>query len=379
MDNKQLERDFPISRYLTAKANKLGLPLHGTFELTSRCNFNCRMCYVHDTTRSCELKEKELSAGQWLEIAEDAKKCGTLFLLLTGGEAMLREDFVEIYSKLSTMGFRIVVNTNGSLINDEIVDCFRKYPPGRVNVSLYGASEKTYEKLCGAAANGRVVENIRKMKRSGISLRLLMTATPYNYQDMEMINNFAREEDLLLEVGTYMFPPIRLDESSRGENAGRLSAEDAGKALIRWERLRYTAEKFHQRACRKIHECEQIQEQTTGAVELGEKSWCQAGKSAYWITWEGKMRPCGLMICPEADVLQNGFAAAWQKIHTEADKIRLPKECAACDKKNICRACAAMSLSETGSFDKRPEYACRMAEQIKQEYYQEVHGKRGIL
>ena len=144
MEIRNWTQDFPIGRALTARANRLGIPLHGTFELTSRCNFSCRMCYVHNMQNSAELKKRELTAAQWLEIAEEAKRCGTLFLLLTGGEAMLREDFAEIYCKLSVMGFRIVVNSNGSMLTDEILDCFRKYPPGRVNVSVYGASEETY-------------------------------------------------------------------------------------------------------------------------------------------------------------------------------------------------------------------------------------------
>ena len=152
MEREPWEIDFPISRMLLAKAVRGAVPLSGTFELTSRCNFSCRMCYVHNMQDSGELKKRELTAAQWLEIAEEAKRCGTLFLLLTGGEAMLREDFAEIYCKLSVMGFRIVVNSNGSMLTDEILDCFRKYPPGRVNVSVYGASEETYRDLCGVEA-----------------------------------------------------------------------------------------------------------------------------------------------------------------------------------------------------------------------------------
>src|SRR5699024_3671624 len=212
-----------------------GFPLHGTFELTSRCNFDCKMCYVHGLENNERLKQEELSVDQWITIAREAKECGTLFLLLTGGEAMLREDFVEIYSKLSTMGFRIVVNSNGSMLTDEILKYFRKHPPARVNISLYGVSEETYIKLCGIAAKSRVTENIRKLKQIGISVRTIMTATPYNYEDMEEIYEFSKKEDTFFEVGTYMFPPIRQGGEYCGKNVGRLSAEEAGWNRIRWE------------------------------------------------------------------------------------------------------------------------------------------------
>ena len=70
-----------LSTYLHSKAIKKGIPISGTFELTSRCNFRCEMCYVHD---ECHSRDK-LSTEQWLSLAEDAKKSGTLFLLLTSG------------------------------------------------------------------------------------------------------------------------------------------------------------------------------------------------------------------------------------------------------------------------------------------------------
>lgn len=376
MEREPWEIDFPISRMLLAKAVRGAVPLSGTFELTSRCNFSCRMCYVHNMQNSGELKKRELTAAQWLEIAEEAKRCGTLFLLLTGGEAMLREDFAEIYCKLSVMGFRIVVNSNGSMLTDEILGCFRKYPPGRVNVSVYGASDETYRDLCGVEARARVTENIRKLKAAGISVRTIMTATPYNCHDMEEICRFSREEDTLLEVGTYMFPPIRLNGEDCGENAGRFTAEDAGRYRIRWERLRCTEEEFHKRAEGKIRECRHLEEQYRGRTAAeGEPVWCQAGRSAYWITWNGKMRPCGLMTRPEGDVLEMGFEQAWRQIHGETAKIRLPRECAVCANRKICRVCAAMCLSETGSFDTRPDYVCRMVDEMKRGYMEETEEK----
>ena len=64
---------------------------------------------------------------------------------------MIRDDFMELYEALAQMGFRLVINTNGSLVTDEILDLFRRYPPGRVNVSMYGASEETYG---GSAESG---------------------------------------------------------------------------------------------------------------------------------------------------------------------------------------------------------------------------------
>ena len=120
--------EFPISRYLSQKAARMSSPLNGIFELTGRCNFNCKMCYVHNQSQQdvAAMQQKELSVSQWVKIAEQAREAGLVFLLLTGGEAMLRKDFLQLYQKLSTMGFRLVINSNGSLLTQSVLDCFSK-------------------------------------------------------------------------------------------------------------------------------------------------------------------------------------------------------------------------------------------------------------
>ena len=68
---------------------------------------------------------------------------GVVFLLITGGEPLLRDDFPQIYTELSKLGFIISINTNGYLITDKILELFKKNPPTRVNISLYGANDNT--------------------------------------------------------------------------------------------------------------------------------------------------------------------------------------------------------------------------------------------
>lgn len=62
------------------------------------------------------------------------------------------------------MGLMVSINTNGSLLNEELLDIFKNYPPTRVNVSLYGGNAQTYQNLCGNPAFELVTENIHKLK-----------------------------------------------------------------------------------------------------------------------------------------------------------------------------------------------------------------------
>ena len=99
-----------LSTYLHARACRTGTPLAGNFELTARCNFNCKMCYVHLTAEEQQRRGRELTADQ-------ARSRGMLFLLLTGGEPLIRTDFRYLLTELKKMGLLVSVNSNGSLID----------------------------------------------------------------------------------------------------------------------------------------------------------------------------------------------------------------------------------------------------------------------
>lgn len=364
-DQRPMENEFAISRYITQKASYKGIPIHGAFELTGRCNFNCRMCYVHENKNIEAMKQKELSTAQWLDIAKAAREKGMLFLLLTGGEVMMRQDFMELYTALSQMGFRIVINTNGSLLDPQVIELFKKYPPGRVNVSLYGADEDTYEAVCGVRAMNAVQASIRQLKAAGISVRLNMTLTYDNCRDMEDVYMVSQECHTLCAMSAYLFPPSRLSDTAAGSNPGRMSAEDAGCYMVERERLLMGDERFKETALKRLKPAPPLPESEQSE---GSPSRCYAGRSSFWITWDGKMRPCGMMTCPEADVVMDGFDLAWEKIRTDMDKVRLPRACAGCPDRILCRACAAMCQAETGTFDRKPEYVCKMTAAMKKAY-----------
>lgn len=368
---EQNHTDFPISRYLTQKAVAARRPLHGAFELTARCNFNCKMCYVHDLTEQKQLKCKELTVEQWLEIARQAKEKGMLFLLLTGGEAMLRDDFIQLYEKLCEMGLRITINSNGSLLSSEIIECFRRNPPARVNISLYGASEDTYRSLCGNPAYGKVTEAVKQLRSMGISVRITMTVTAYNYQDMESVYDFSCENECLCAVTSYLFPPIRLEQAVCGKNNGRLPAKQAGVYMVQRERMQMPEQMFEKRA-RYVLSTDQKQRKVYADQQQQSGVNCTAGRAFFWITWEGLMRPCGMFDRVQADVLQDGFDVCWEKICRQVDAIRLPVECSVCPDRELCKVCASMCLSETGAFDRKPEYVCEMVKGMKEEYARQL-------
>ena len=350
-----------ISSWLHNMGGKQGLPIGGNFELTARCNFDCPMCYVHLNQKDQEAMGRELTAAEWIQIAREAKNRGMMFALLTGGEPFVRKDFFEIYEAMRAMGILISINSNGSMLSGAIRERLLENPPQRMNISLYGGCRETYRNMCGQDVFATVTDNIRTLKEAGVDIRLNLSITPHNRQDIQKIYDISRELNVHIKASSYMYPPVR----SRNRADARLSAEDAAKISVEWDRIRFSPEEFAGRAA--SMQAMSALDMRDCSADLDEGVSCRAGYSSFWLTWDGRMLPCGMMPGPEANPLKDGFDAAWEYIKTETRKIRLPKECAACAKRDVCAACAAVCVTETGRFDGVPEYMCRMTEEILQQ------------
>lgn len=353
--NKNRSEPYVIT-YLHQKGRKLGLPIAGTFELTARCNFNCPMCYVHMTDEQVKQAGTELTADQWLSLAHQARQEGMLLALLTGGEPLVRKDFFDIYKGMKEMGMMLSINTNGSMLRGKLLEQFLADPPFRFNISLYGGCNETYENMCGLPVYDRVKENIRALRQAGIEVSLNLSITPYNCRDLARIYEDALELDVNVKASSYMYPPVRVNGEQYG-CGNRFAPEEAARWGLTWDELRFPPEQLRQRL-ENISALRQTEEPEC-PMEADEGVRCRAGSTSCWITWDGKMMPCGMMPRPVVYPLQTGFAQAWQTIRQETAAIRLPGKCGSCPKRPVCAVCAAVCITETGSFDKVPTYLCR--------------------
>ena len=334
-------------RYLHEKGIREGIPVSGTFELTQRCNFSCEMCYVHD----CKQKTDPLTAEDWLNLAQQAKDAGTVFLLLTGGEPLLRSDFEEIYRALAKMGFLISINTNGSLL-EKYINLFDELPPTRINISLYGADNSAYKRLCGNEAFDKIMSSVRKLKELGISMRFNSIFTSKNISDYKKIADISKDLSIPLKPTTYTYPSIRIGSENK---ESRFSPEEAAEYISLIDEYRFEKEFYLERAKKMLLLPEGPKEN---------KIRCRAGRASFWITADGTMRPCGMMPEPDARPLEDGFQKAWLDIKSKTEQIRLPTECLTCKYAGICNVCAAMCKAETGEFSGTPQYICRMTKHL---------------
>lgn len=356
-----------LTDFLYVKACQRKIPLNGTFELSPVCNFSCKMCYVRKTQREVmESPRPIMTLNDWRRIAKEARDAGMLDLLLTGGEPLLWPDFWTLYDELVDMGFQVSINTNGSLIDDQAIAHFLEKPPQRVNITLYGASDATYKRLCGVSGVfDRVDHAIRGLLQAGITIKLNCSLTPQNAEDLDWIIDYAKENGAILALATYMFPPVRRDPDCFGVN-DRFTPEESARYLMHYLR-RDRGEERYQAYLRGIlngyMEPQGLEADCVDPVDGHIR--CRAGKASFWITWDGWLTPCGMMPEPKIDLHQNSFSDAWHALTDAADRLLLSGVCEKCSNRNSCHPCAAIAYAETGNAGGIPTYMCRTVQAMK--------------
>lgn len=307
---------------------KQRVPVSNFFELTPRCNFDCKMCYVHRTPEQMG-DRRELSTEQWLRIVDESIDMGMLYCVLTGGECMLHEGFWQIYDRLTAGGVVLSVNTNGWALTDADIARFRENPPASIRITLYGASDDSYERATGRRAFTRVLENVKKLKAAGLSPKLAATLTRYNQADYSALSALCRGLGLRLKCCFDIF--------EAEEDVGRHAEETVAEIE---DILRAELESFRS-AGLKLHKNEPI----LGLPErLPDDPDCRglpcgAGRTTFSIRWDGEFVSC-FNVKSGIYIQNTTVREAWEAVQESYLSYPMPVECRDCKLLPVCHPCA---------------------------------------
>ena len=192
------EIDNDIDRfigYLYKAGNEKYTPMVATWELTSSCNFSCHFCYINTTDYP---KQHIYSLQELKRYADAFIKKGLLLVYLTGGEVLTIPWFKDFYIYLKQRGVLVCILSNLSLLDMEMTEVFKVYPPMRVTASIYSLCEKRFSGITGSSGDlmYRVLENILLLKQNGINVTCqtpINTMTKEEYLD---ISRWCYEHDI---------------------------------------------------------------------------------------------------------------------------------------------------------------------------------------
>jgi radical SAM protein with 4Fe4S-binding SPASM domain len=338
-----------FSNLLHDKVDQGRIPVNGSIELTARCNLRCEHCYLPFSQRQGS-RQDELSLAEIQRIFSEIADAGCLWLLLTGGEPLLRRDFLEIYDDAKRKGFIITLFTNGALIDEQIADHLAVWRPFAIEISLYGATQATYERVTGIPGSyARCRRGIELLLERGLPLQLKSVLITLNQHELDEMRAFS--ESLGME---FRFDPV-INAGIDGDlypTQFRLSPEQIvaieghdPRRAVEWPKL--------------------IAEAKGTEINTRQMYLCAAGRTAFHIDATGKLSLCLSARTPNYDLRQGSFRDGWERFlpGVRAAEYSQAFACSGCALRAVCPQCPAMGLTEFGNPEAQVPFICQLAHQ----------------
>jgi radical SAM protein with 4Fe4S-binding SPASM domain len=323
------------------------LPFEGLIEITARCNLGCAHCYVNLPMQAPE-RVRELSTDRLVRLAGEIADSGGLFVTLSGGEALAREDFAEVYLHALQAGLIVSVFTNGTLVTRRVADLFDEHRPQLIEITLYGATRETYERVTGVPGSyDRCIAGIKRLKERGIEVRLKTVVLAWNSHELAEMQGFAESLGLGFRFDGELNP--RVDSGGSRYRELQLGADDLvaleARSPSRREEMRTYMGSRREKA------------RTSHALYE-----CGAGHTGYTIDSGGRLLLCELSRKNGIDLHATPFAEAWEQLaFLRRGEVSPDSPCHGCELRPLCGSCAGANELENGDAHQPIALMCQIA------------------
>ena len=340
-------RDF--SAVVHEASEEQRIPLDGTLELTHRCNLSCAHCYINLPANDREARGRELTLEECCRVIDDVVREGCLYLLITGGEPLLRRDFRDVYLHAKRSGLLITLFTNGCMLTPDTADFLSECPPFNIEITLYGASKEVYERVTGVpGAYEKCIRGIRLLKERGLPLGLKTVALNLNQHEIGDMRRLAGELGVEFKYDPDIHP--RIDCSHRPCET-RVSPEDVvalnladPEAAAAWR--------------------EEFLPENLGVPDSDDLYLCGAGVANFVVDPYGELEMCLISRHYGHNLrekeFRQGFYDYFQTLRSA--KRERPARCRSCELVPACKTCPGTSLLEHGDREEPVDYLCQITQ-----------------
>lgn len=340
------------------------LPLDGNLDLTYRCNNNCRHCWLWLPADAPERRE-ELSFAEIRRVVEEARAMGCQAWAISGGEPLLRPDFVEILDYVSRRSVHYTLNTNGTLITPHIAQLLTRR--GNKMVAIYGATAEVHDHITrNPGSFEATMRGFAYLKEAGAGFVVQVVPMRANYHQFDEMIKLAQSLSPYYRVGA----PWLWMSANRSE---------ARNCEITRQRLppREVIALDPPDPAREVLDALETPEISSpcapcGAAESDDRLFaaCIDARRDFHIDPYGGMSFCCFIKDPALryDLRQGTFREAWDEfIPSIGDAVHGGQEyvdnCGSCDLRQDCRWCPVYGWLEHGRYSAKVEYLCQVAEE----------------
>jgi radical SAM protein with 4Fe4S-binding SPASM domain len=304
-----------------------GQLLRAMIEISDRCNEVCVHCYQEQGTKG------EMTTDQIKSVMDELAQMGVLVLTISGGEATLRPDFLELLQHARKRSFAIRLFTNGLTMTRELAAELHKLAVHVVEISLYSHRADVHDFITGVPRSfERTTAGIRYLAELGVDVHVKSPTMGANEAELSALRAFAAS----------------IGASSFSADPGVLMPREGGdRAPERLTRSQHTFE-AQLASVQSANNVQPPGAKPRGANRQGQI--CGAGASIH-VEPNGELRPCTMLELNLGNALE-GVAAARENsaVTRELRSLRWSDihGCRRCDLANVCVRCYASALAEVG-------------------------------
>lgn len=323
-------------------------PLDGSIELTFRCNLRCAHCYVNESCGDRQVKREELTTAEIFRITDEVVDQGCLWMLVTGGEPLLRSDFSSIYLHMKKRGLLVTVFTNGTMITPRIADLFAEWPPLIVEITIYGSTSAVYERVTDIPDSyRRCIRGIELLLDRKVRMHLKTVPMTLNCGDVGNMRSLAASYGL-----DFHWDPLvncRVDGS-------RKPAE-----------VRLRPEQIVALECEEPRRSAHYRQEFRAGARAGAREelfTCGAYLHAFHIDPYGNLIPCMLVRWPAYNLREGSFRQGWYEFFPAMrDRVRTRAiSCDTCQLNSACDRCVGWAQLETGDPEGEVPFLCNVTQ-----------------
>lgn len=331
----------------------IGFPAHPAWEVTSACNLKCIHCHASGGKPASD----EMDTYEAKRFIRDLANVSEFrMLVFTGGEPLVRPDLIELMDYSNSLGFKNVIATNGTLIDDSLAKDLKKVGVVGAAVSLDAPTPEAHDFVRNSPkAYELAMRGIRAINRAGILLQINVTAMEYNFDLLSEIIDVSDQNRASIML-MYQLVPV-----GRGEiiEHATLDLEQNKRLLMFLSDKQRSADTIVEPVAGPQYWPHLLENRgLTGEITLkvAERLFhgCAAGRGFVYIKPNGDVWPCPFVPVNCGNVKQDDFSKIWSEskvLENLRNREKLLKgKCGDCRYSKICGGCRGRSMAISGDY-----------------------------
>jgi radical SAM protein with 4Fe4S-binding SPASM domain len=308
------------------------------WELTKACNLECLHCRAN---ASPERNPSELTEAEGKILLENLKSSGTRMVILSGGEALVRDDALEFARYGTSIGLRMTLATNGSTVTPQIAHMIKESGIARVSVSLDGVTSDVHDTFRGRpGAFDLALQGIRNLLLAGMPVQINTTVAALNVSQMPMFPGFVKS------LGAIAWHVFFLVPTGRGHDMEPAAVSEYKSMLTGFLNVYKTGSIECKATC-----APQFYRMLDESGLKPSTKGCLAGSSFGFVSSTGDVQPCGFLDIKCGNVREMTFSEIWNNsdiLEGLRDSAQLTGKCGRCRHRDLCGGCRARAYEITG-------------------------------